>query len=421
MVLRTIFINFADADWEPEMAEFNNTDVDVPATLTIDGKTYPDVGVHFRGMSSFFMVGEGRKRSLNLAFDFVHPKQSVGGYRTLNLLNSHEDPSFLHSVLYSQIAREYLPAPKANWVRVVINGENWGIYVNAEQFNKDFAKENFGTTKGARWHVTGSPNGRGSLAYLGTDPEPYKKIYQLKSKEDPKAWAALANLCQVLNETPTDKLEAALAPILDVDGALKFLALENTLINNDGYWIRTSDYNLYRDDKGQFHVIPHDTNETFSRPESPGGPGGPGGFRRPRGNEGDPGPGGPGFGFGRGRGLQIKGLELDPLRAANDPSKPLISKLLAIPSLRSRYLGYVQEIAEKWLDWNRLGPIAEKYHGLIAADVADDTRKLDSTEDFKSSLTGNSTESRGPISLKEFADQRREYLLKTALPAGRKN
>ena len=42
----------------------------------------------------------------------------------------------------------------------------------------------------------------------------------------------------MLNETPPDRLEAALAPILDVDGALRFLALEIALVNGDGYWMR---------------------------------------------------------------------------------------------------------------------------------------------------------------------------------------
>ena len=72
-----------------------------------------------------------------------------------------------------------------------------------------------------------------------------------------------------------------MSPLLDIDGALKFIALDNALINNDGYWIRTSDYSIYQDEKGRFHIIPQDANETFSRPGGPGfggGPGGPGGF-----------------------------------------------------------------------------------------------------------------------------------------------
>ena len=90
--LRTLFIQFEQADWEDELAAFYNTDVDVPATVTVDGQIYRDVGVHFRGASSFRMVPEGVKRSLNLAFDFVHDKQRLGGYRTLNLLNAQQRP-----------------------------------------------------------------------------------------------------------------------------------------------------------------------------------------------------------------------------------------------------------------------------------------------------------------------------------------
>jgi len=379
-VLRTFFLEFENADWEKELAAFYHTDVDVPAKLTVDGRAYSDVGMSYRGASSFFTVGEGRKRSLNLAMDFVHDDQDLGGYRSLNLLNSHTDPSYLRTLLYFHIARQYLPAPKANHARLVVNGENWGIYVNVQQVNKELIKEWFGTTKGARWKAPGSPRGRANLAYLGDDAAEYKKIFEIKTKDDEKSWAALIRLCKVLNETPAEQLEAALAPILDVDGALKFLAIENTLINNDGYWIRTSDYYLYLDEQGRFHVLPHDANETL---RLPGGPGGG----------------------------QFNGVELDPFLAAEDANKPLISKLLAVPALRKRYAGYVKDIAEKWLDWSKLGPIAEAHQALIADDVKRDTRKLDSFEAFQNSLAAGGGGSRGGISLKDFADQRRAYLL----------
>src|SRR4051812_8619597 len=55
-VIRTFFLTFEDAEWEKELADFKGTDVEVPAKLEVDGKTFVDVGVHFRGMSSFGMV-----------------------------------------------------------------------------------------------------------------------------------------------------------------------------------------------------------------------------------------------------------------------------------------------------------------------------------------------------------------------------
>lgn len=402
LALRTFFLEFEESDWEKALAEFKGTDVEVPAKLTVDGHTYQDVGVHMRGASSFMMVREGRKRSLNLSLDFVHGDQRLYGYRTLNLLNSHEDPTFLRSILSYQIAREYIPAPKANLARVVINGESWGIYVNVQQFNKDFINEWFGTGKGARWKTPGSPRGQASLAYLGEDAAPYKRIYEIKSKDELKHWADLIQLCKTLNETKPDQLEAALSPILDIDGALKFLALQNVLINNDGYWIRASDYSIYEDKGGRFHIFPQDSNETFLRPESPGNPGGPRGF----------GPGGP----RSSRGPRVEGVKLDPLTGATDSTKPLLSNLLAVPKLRSRYLTYVRDIAGKWLDWKILGPIAEKYSALIADDVKADTRKLYGTDDFERGLRedtpgrGFGPGGGGTISLKHFADQRRAYL-----------
>jgi hypothetical protein len=38
-------------------------------------------------------------------------------------------------------------------------------------------------------------------------------------------------------------------------------------------------------------------------------------------------------------------------------SKPLRSKLLAVPALRAKYLALVRDIADRWLDWNRIGPL----------------------------------------------------------------
>src|SRR2546425_316163 len=81
------------ADWEQELADFYHTDVEVTAKLTVDGRTYQNVGAHFRGNASYSKVGAGRKRSLGLSIDYVDDEQQLGDYRTVNLLNSHGDPT----------------------------------------------------------------------------------------------------------------------------------------------------------------------------------------------------------------------------------------------------------------------------------------------------------------------------------------
>lgn len=528
--LRTLFLNFSQPDWEQELEDFHGTDVDVPAQMTVDGKEYPNVGVHFRGMSSYMAVGAGHKRSLNVSMDLANADQRLYGYKTLNLLNAHGDPSFLSSVLYSRIARDYLATPKANLVRVVINGEDWGIYTNVQQFDKIFTKENFDSAKGARWKVPGSPGAKGGLEYLGDDVAPYQQRYEIKTKDKASSWEALVTLCKTLNETPADQLPAAIEPMLDIDSTLWFLALDITLLNSDGYWIRSSDYSIYLDPDGKFHFVPHDMNEAFQPGHGPGprgprgqvGQGGPGGEPRlgmalpflpggpgffdnappfpPHGMGGffgdgpppfppppgtvmprpvqemlqltlkqraeldklqatvderldqilsaeqkrqlaafppPPGslmaaggpppfaaPSGPGGMPGGGAG---NALELDPLVGMDDPSKPLRSKLLAVPQYRQRYLEHVRAIAETWLDWKKLGPIVAEQHDLIAAPLRADHKKLSSIDDFER-MTSQQAEAQsserspnqdrgmrdgrpGRLSIRSFAEQRRDYLL----------
>jgi spore coat protein CotH len=446
-VLRTLFLEFPEKDWEQELADFKPTDVEVPATLTVDGIEYPEVGVGFRGASSFFMIPEGSKRSLNISMDYANEDLRLYGQKTLNLLNCNGDPSLMSSYLYSKITRQKIAAPKVNFVNVVINGRSWGVFANVQQFNKDFIEENFDTKKGARWKVSGNPRGDAGLRYLGDDLGPYRERFEIKSKDKQESWRDLINLCKVLNETPTDQLEAALSPILDIEGVLWFLAVDVATINSDGYWTRASDYSIYQSTKGVFHILPHDMNEAFQEQHGggrggPGGPGGPPGDRPggffgrfggppPEGPPGD-GQGGPPEGRRpppgqeppgmerdrrggqqnrnrRGHGGAGGGYELDPLVGITEDRFPLRSKLLSVPKFREMYLKNIKAIASELFAWEYLGPEVESARDLIKTSVKADTRKLMTNAQFN---IATHTRTNKPGSIREFAEKRSAYLLK---------
>lgn len=525
--VRTIFLEFENEDWEKELEDFHGTDVDVAAKLMVDGTTYPNVGVRFRGKSSYGMVPNGSKRSFNVSLDLADGDQRLYGYKTLNLLNSNGDASMMSTVLYSEIANQFIPAPKSNHVRVVVNGESWGVYVNVQQFDKTFLKEHYKSSKGTRWKVSGSPNGDGGLRFMGEELEQYKSKYDMKSSDGKKAWTSLMELCRTLNETPLDELEEKLEPMLDIDAALKFLALDVALVNSDGYWTRASDYSIFLDEDGKFHLVPHDMNEAFQSggpggggrsgggggpggggqgrgfgPPGEGGPGGFGGpgFGGPGGFGGPPGQGGPGFGgpppegpgaeneSRRGRRPELDGgdeaqergqddrpdrgerqqrggrggrdsgppegrggdggfggggrdregqgqrgpgrggpgggrggggpghggVDLDPLVSIDNARMALRNRLLAVPKLRARYLEYVQQIAEKSLNWDTIGPLVTAQAALIRDHVTADTRKLTSTEAFETATNPKKPAAKADQasgSLRSFFDQRREFLL----------
>jgi len=453
-VLRTLFLEFDTKkwgvdSWEKELATFKPTDVELPATLTVDGKTYPNVGVSFRGASSFFQIPEGLKRSLNLSMDFIDDEQRLYGYKSLNLLNCNGDPTMMSSILYSYLAGEKIPAPKVNYVKVVINGESWGLYVSSQQFNKTFIKENFESKKGARWKVSGSPQGDGGLRYLGENIADYRERFEIKSADKESSWRDLINLCKVLNNSSTAELEEALEPILDIDGALWFLAVDVATSNSDGYWTRASDYNIYQDAQGKFHMLPHDMNEAFQaghggggargrgrggrggrRGFGPpgGGPGGPPGGQRGPGFSGPPGGRPPGFGGPPNGGPQDfggppgggppggggpghgGGVELDPLVGLDQQRMPLRSVLLNNPKWRKQYMANVREIAQL-MDWENIGPRVAEYRKLIQKEVESDTRKLFTTKQFKDA-TGQAFPKKDSTTLRAFMDQRSAFLLK---------
>jgi spore coat protein CotH len=262
--LRTLYLQFADSDWYEELGDFHRTDVEVPADLIVDGMTYPGIGVRFRGNTSYMGTGASRKNPFNLSIDYTDEDQRLYGYRTLNLHNGHGDPTFLREVLYSRICREYTPALEANFAKLVVNGENWGIYANVQQFNKDLLRDWYGTGRGFRWKVGMGFGSASALDWLGPDPSGYKRAYEIKSGDEPEAWAALLQLCETLNTTPDDQLEASLNRIFDVDGALWLIALENIFID-EGYVTRGADYALYTDGRyGRFHMLSIDNNETMT-------------------------------------------------------------------------------------------------------------------------------------------------------------
>ena len=241
------------------------------------------------------------------------------------------------------------------------------------------------------------PPGRGSgLVYNGDNPADYQESYQLKTNEKgaPNAWIDLINLCRTLQNTSDAQLEAELSRVFNIDRAFWFLAIENVFIDNDGYFSRGSDYSIYQDSNGRFHLLPYDSNETFRF----AGGGGPNSWA-------------------------TDGPMLSPVAQEEDEMRPVIKRLFAIPHLRARYLSHIRTIVADWLDWEKLESIIAAYQSLIDEGVRADDKKLYPYEAFATSHIKEQTHGFGPgggggrrgrggtPSFKDFVTQRREYLL----------
>lgn len=245
--IRTIELWFDDPDYWDALEDNYEDKVDIPATMIWNNDTLEaPVGVRFKGQTSF-MMNMTDKKSFNITIDYEDSTQDIHGYNTLNLNCGYEDPSFMRESVYENTIQKYIPGLAVNYVHLFLNGEDWGIYLNVEQLNKDYYKEWFMTNDGSSWRAEkesfgppgpgGDPFGAGScsLNYLGDDSTDYTDFYQLKFTEKENPWEDLIHTADVLNNTPDATLVDTLNDVLDVDRTLWYLALEIMFSDDDSY------------------------------------------------------------------------------------------------------------------------------------------------------------------------------------------
>jgi hypothetical protein len=349
--LQDIQLWFSQADYWQQLKNNYSNKINLPATMVVEGDTFFNVGVRFKGNTSYNMIQNYDKKSFNITMDYLVPGQDLDGYSTLNLNNAFEDASFMREVSYLHQIRRHIPAARANYVRLFINGVSWGIYPNVQQINGDYLKEWFFSNNGTRWRADrpaggGGPGGGGGgwgdgtagLNYLGADTTIYKTYYTLKSTEKAMPWDDLVNVCDVLNTTPLTNLETEISEVLDLDRTLWFLASEIAFSDDDGYVFKGKmDYYLYWDPETQ-RITP----------------------------------------------LEFDGNSVMKSNANNwgvfynetKVNYPLLNRLLAVPSIRQRYLAHFRTLIADELTTADFNALIDQYDALINAGIQADTKKL---------------------------------------------
>ena len=117
------------------LAEFEQTSYSNdthPATFLGDGVVYENVKVRFRGQ----WARTWPKKPIKIFFDHKKP---FAGRRCLDLNSGWRDPAFVREALaYRIYAACGVPCPEARMVRLQLNGEFRGLYVEVEQPDKAF-------------------------------------------------------------------------------------------------------------------------------------------------------------------------------------------------------------------------------------------------------------------------------------------
>lgn len=233
------------------------------SSLGVD--TMTNVGIRLRGNTS----RTAGKKSFKVSFNTFATGQQWHGLDKLNLNGEHNDPSILRSRMAWEFMRNQgLVAPRVSHVRLYINDEYKGLYINVEHVDEEFLKARFQYDHGNLWKCTYPAN----LDNLGTNPEAYKftppwnseqRTYELKTNLTQDDYSAIAALCHTLGTASQDDLECALEAVFDVDGFLRLAAAEILLGHWDNYIGNQNNYYLYqRPQDGRLMMISYDLDNT---------------------------------------------------------------------------------------------------------------------------------------------------------------
>ena len=261
--IRKIEIFFSEPNWDDTLDVYYANDIGqrlIADSVIIDGEVDQDVGVRYKGNSSYNI--NNAKNPLNIRLDYVHNGQSIDGYNALKLSNGFRDPSFVREVMTYEMAREYMPASKATYANVFINSIWNGLYTCVQSVDDDFTNEHFYERRGPFFKVENTgisiPGCFGTLGILNyySDTNCYQRAYEMQSTND---WTKLSDFLDTLNNYFSE-----IENVMDIDRTLWMIAFENLTVCLDGP-INSIPHNLYlfKDNNGRFSPVLWDMNMAF--------------------------------------------------------------------------------------------------------------------------------------------------------------
>lgn len=375
--LETVSINFSQSNYQQLLEQNYDSKTEIGATLTYKGKVYEQVGVRYRGMTSY--MSAGTKKSFSIELDWAIEGQDIDGYNSFKLNNAYEDPSNMREVLYNNLATLNIPAAKASFARVVVNGEDYGVYAKIQKLDKDHVKEWFLDKDNTRWRaeapnsdffggVFGGGFGGGFISFdgggfggifgagtstlndLGANGSAYENAYTLKYADVVDPWQDIANAAHVMATASQSSLIEELGQYMDIDAALWMIATENLFVDDDGYINKGGmDYYVYFDvATNRILPIEYDGNSVLASEHA---------------------------------------SSWTPFYNEEYETFPLLNILLSVPELRQRYLAHYRTLAEESLNPQSVGSKIDAYASLIDSAVSQASVRQYSASEYRNAVS----------------------------------
>jgi spore coat protein H len=209
----------------------------VGATVTEGTNVWRDVAIHLKG-SAGSLRGMEDKPALTLSFGKFTPDQRFHGLKKIHLNNSIQDNSYMTENICGEMFRKAgVPAARATYASVELNGRKKGLYVLKEGFTKDLLSAWFKSSKGNLYDG----------GFVREITEPLER--DQGEEDDVSDRADLKALAAAAQEPDPTKRFRALTNLLDVDRFLAFVIVEVITWDWDGYVLKPNNYRVYHDPK----------------------------------------------------------------------------------------------------------------------------------------------------------------------------
>lgn len=260
-----IDIDMAPADWreirlshrdaaDETLSQIANDDAYQykAADIRIDGVRVARVGVRKKG---FLGSVVSTRPSLKVKFDEYVKGQAFAGLDGLTLNNNNQDQAMVQTFLaYDLYTRAGVPAPRASFAHMRVNGEDLGVYTHVEAVGKPFLRRAFGSSNGPLFE-----------SYAGdfTDARMYRILGKGNDNADRAPLGALKDALLVTRPVSLPRI----AELVDLESFIRMWAIESLMGHWDSYSGNRNNYYLYvNPTTGKVHFIPWGPDSVFADP-----------------------------------------------------------------------------------------------------------------------------------------------------------
>jgi len=249
----------------------DQTPIYVECELFFNDIEWYHVGVRYKGNSS--LAASSGKLPLRLNFDefedtYVNiTNQRFYGFKELSLGSNYNDEAVMRDKTASDLFRDFgVPAVQTAFYEIWIDdgsgtAEYYGVYTMNEVVFDSFLSDYFGSETGNCYKPEGDGAAFAESGFNLAD-------FELKNN-DGGSKSDIQEMYDILHDdsrtSNPSQWRADLETVFDVDGFLKYLAVNNTIQNWDTYGNMTHNYYLYHDPADDLiKWIVWDNNEAFN-------------------------------------------------------------------------------------------------------------------------------------------------------------